>query len=132
MRTLIYNAIRTPDGTLLESHDCHDYRQHADANGKTYMIDGGRDYIRCSDNGDEVSLAVYLEDGHDKVRDVMKWGNRGKDGKQPLKWVALKDMESSHIAACLCTQPNMKHDHRISMENEITYRETLCKDETLP
>jgi len=81
MKSLIYNAIRIPDGYILESHD--------------------------------------------KVREVLKCGNRGKDGKQPLKWVALKDMLSSDIAAYLCIQPNMKHDHRISMENEITYRETL-------
>ena len=124
-KTLIYNAIRTPDGTLLESHYRLDYRQHTDANGKTYMIDGGHEYIRCSDNGDEVSLAVYLEDGHEKVRGALKWGTIGKDGKQPLKWVALKDMESSHIAACLCTLPNINHAHRISFENEITYREKL-------
>ena len=125
MRTLIYNAIRTPDGTILESNHRHDYNTYVDANGKTYIIDGGHDYIRSSDNGDEVSLAVYLEDGHDKVRKVMKWGTRGKGGKQPLRFIQLKDMESSHIEACLCTQPNMWRAYRVSMENEITYREAL-------
>lgn len=89
------------------------------------MIDGGHEYIRCSDNGDEVSLAVYLEDSHDKVREVMKWGTRGKGGKEPLRLILLKDMESSHIEACLCTLPHMNNAIRISMENEITYRKKI-------
>jgi len=38
---LIANALRTPDGTVLESKSRHDYKEYIDANGKTYMIDGG-------------------------------------------------------------------------------------------
>jgi hypothetical protein len=119
---LIYNAIRTPDGTVLESVHTHDYREHVDANGKTYMIDGGTDYIRRSANGDEVGLAVYLEEGHEKVREVLKWGTRGKDGKQPLRYVVLKDMDTDHIQACLDTQLQMGTKHRAAMVNELTYR----------
>lgn len=125
MKKLIYNALRTPDGTVLESRHRHDCNTYVDANGKIYIIDGGHDYTRSSDNGDEVSLAVYLEDGHDKVREVMKWGTRGKGGKGPLRLILLKDMETSHIEACLCTQPQMSNTYRISMENEIAYREKL-------
>ena len=33
---LIANALRTPDGTVLESKSRHDYREYVDANGKTY------------------------------------------------------------------------------------------------
>jgi hypothetical protein len=35
---------------------------------------------------------------------VFKWGTRGKDGKQPLKFVVLKDMTTDHIEAILETQ----------------------------
>ena len=127
-KTIIYNAIRTPDGTVLESNHRHDYKEHVDANGKTYMIDGGNDYIRCSANGDEVFLTVYLEDGHDKVREYMKWGTRGKDGKQPLRYVALKDMDTDHIQACLDTQYQMSERYRTAMKNELNYRTYATTD----
>jgi hypothetical protein len=38
---LIRNAIRTPDGTILESRSVHDYRTHMDTvTNRQYMIDG--------------------------------------------------------------------------------------------
>jgi hypothetical protein len=121
-KKIVYSAIRTPDGTVLESINRHDYKEYTDANGKKYMIDGGNDYIRCSANGDEVFLTVYLEDGHDKVREVMNWGTRGKDGNQPLRFVVLKDMDTDHIQACLDTQWQMSEKYRIAMQNELAYR----------
>lgn len=98
---LIYNAIRTPDGTVIESTHRHDYVTHKDQNGATYMIDGGLEYVRSSANGDEEHLAVYLEDGHEQVRNALTWGTYGINGDQPLKRVKLSDMSSDHIRAVL-------------------------------
>jgi len=112
----------TPDGTVLESKHRHDFKQHKDTKtGNTYMIDGGLDYVRTSMYPDQISLAVYLEDGHEKVRKSLLWGTQGKNGDQPLQYVKLCDMNTSHIKACLKTQslyPQIKE----SFENELSFR----------
>ena len=35
---IIYNAIRTPDGTVIESKHRWDYQAHTDANGQVYAV----------------------------------------------------------------------------------------------
>lgn len=98
---LIRNAIRTPDGTVLESIHRHDYKTHTDANGKTYMVDGGLDYIRRACHGDEVNLCLNDDQPHEVQRDVLTWGTHGKDGDQPYKRIKIADMETEHIEAVL-------------------------------
>lgn len=122
-KTLIRNAIRTPDGTVLESRSRHDYRTHVDANGKTYMIDGGLDYIHCSAHEDQVFVGAYLEDGHEVVREALTWGTYGKNGDEPYRQVKLSEMSNAHIQACLDTQHHMYRQIRSAMETELEYRE---------
>lgn len=126
---LVYHAIQTPDGTILESRHVHDYKTHLDAiTGEVYMIDGGLEYQRGSVNEvPATDLSVYLEDGHEKVREATKWGTYGKDGKGPFRLVALKDMESDHIGACLRTQPHMNPAYREAFETELKYRDQGLK-----
>lgn len=120
---LVYNAMRTPDGTLLESRHRHDYVTHTDANGKNYMLDGGLDYVRCSVHADQVMLTVRLDDGHDKVREALTWGTFGKNGDEPFRKVKLSEMTNAHIQACLDTQTSMYPQIRTAMENELVYRQ---------
>ncbi len=123
MNDIILNAIRTPDGTVLESRTRHDYVTYKDANGKRYMVDGGLDYIRRSNNSDEEDLTVMLNDGHKTVREALTWGTRGIDGKEELRYVRLCDMTTEHIEACLETQLSMYPQIRTAMENELKWRE---------
>jgi len=126
MNTLIRNAMRTPDGTALESRSRHDYRTHVDAvNGVEYMVDGGLDYVRrtyIDENRPAQDLCVYLEDGHDKVREALTWGTYGKNSDQPLRQVKLSEMSNAHIQACLDNVPRMYPQFRTAMETELAYR----------
>jgi len=124
-RHLVYNAMRTPDGTLLVSRSVHDCVFHTDDNGKEYMNDGGLNYLHRTVYGDEVDESVYFEDGHEKVREVLQWGTYGKNGDQPLKRVAIKDMEDDHLQACLDNVPSMRVVIRLAMENELRFRKGL-------
>lgn len=123
---LIANRIRTPDGTILQSYNRHDFKSHLDANGETYVVDGGLDYLRRS-GGHTVrfeDLSVYSDDPHEMIREAMHWGTRGVDGKESLRYIALKDMTTDHIQACLDTQYQMLPHFRIAMQNELSYRKS--------
>lgn len=123
MRKLIRNAIRTPDGTILVSRFRHDYVTHVDKiTGKEYMVDGGLAYQRSSANGDEVFLCVYDDDDHEIIREALEWGTYGKDGDQPLTFIKLKDMETSHIVQCVEKSIIAAPQIRKAMENEVLYR----------
>ena len=121
---IVANRIQTPDGTILQSFNRHDYKTHKDANGHTYMVDGGCDYLRRNmvDKAPYTELSVYSDDPHEMVREAMHWGTRGVDGKSPLKYVALKDMTTDHIQACLDTQYTMHPHFRLAMMGELAYR----------
>jgi hypothetical protein len=101
MLNLIVNALRTPDGTVLESKSRHDYKEYVDANGKTYVIDGGLDYHRRSANGDEESLCLHDDEPHEIQARVLTWGSYGKEGDQPISWIPIADMETDHLKTVL-------------------------------
>jgi hypothetical protein len=99
-RKIILNRIKTPDGTVLTSHYRNDYVSHVDANGETYVTDGGTDYLRRTLNKIPVEdLTVYEDAPFEVIRESFYRGGRGKDGKQPLTWVALKDMNDDWLEA---------------------------------
>jgi hypothetical protein len=124
MSTLVYNAIRTPDGTVLESTHRHDYKTYLDKNGKEYMVDGGLEYVRRNvhDDAPYEDLSVYITDGHDKVREVVKWGTYGINGDQPLTYILLKDMNKEHIRACLENVPRMHPAYKEAFKEELKLR----------
>lgn len=102
-RQLVANLIRTPDGTILQSFNRHDFKEYKDKNGETYMVDGGLDYLRryIGQNEPYKELSVYSDDDFDVIREYFRWGTYGKKGDQPIRYVALADMSNAHIQACL-------------------------------
>ena len=98
---LIRNAMQTPDGTIIESTHRHDYKTYTDANGKTYMVDGGLDYVRRSIHDDQIDLCLYDDAPHVIQSSILKWGTYGINGDQPLKYVSVAEMDTAHIEAVL-------------------------------
>ena len=99
---LIRNAWKTPDGTVIESRSVHDYVEYVDANGETYMVDGGISYVRRSVNDEPAkSLCLYDSEPHEVQRDILTWGTYGKNGDEPLTFKKIADMSTNHIKAVL-------------------------------
>jgi hypothetical protein len=64
------------------------------------MVDGGNEYQRYGGKDLDLvdtSSTIYLSDDHQMNRSAAHWGNRGKDGLQPLSYKSVADMSNSHI-----------------------------------
>ena len=120
--SMICNALRTPDGTILQSRHRHDFKTYKDANGKEYMIDGGLDYVRASANGDEEMIVATLAEPHEQVREACDWGTYGINGDQPLSYITLSNMTTDHIEAVLKNVSSINPAIKIAMQNELEHR----------
>lgn len=123
-RDFVYNAVKTPDGTVLHSKHRHDYIEYKDANGELYVLDGGNDYRRCSINKEPfVDISVRMCHDIEDIREHFVWGTYGKGGDQPLTNVLLKDMSNAHIQAIAedgyPTSPLMKLELKFREINDI-------------
>jgi len=124
MNRLLRNAIQTSDGTVLESRHRHDYKEYEDDNGEVYIVDGGLDYQRRSVNHNTpaTDLSLAESDPHLVVREKVTWGTYGKEGDQPLSYIAISNMETEHLQAVLDTQKRMYPQVRDLMQAELEYR----------
>ena len=124
MREILVNMIRTPDGTIIQSKHRHDYVTYIDKNGKEYMVDGGHSYLRRNvhDESPYEEMSLYKEDPIETLREYFTWGTRGKDGKQPLTWLKLRNMSCDHIKAILDTQTHITDSVRNLFYRELDYR----------
>lgn len=125
MKQLLYNAVLTPDGTILQSRSRHDYIEYKDkVSGEIYILDGGLEYQRMSINkAPAENLAVYTSDLHCKIREVFTWGTYGRDGLQPKKYVLLKLLTDEHLAAILRTQTHLPAEMQKVFSDEILFRD---------
>lgn len=124
-KVLLYSAIQTPDGTVLVSRNRHDYVTHTDKNGEWYMLDGGDDYIKGSVNKEQPkSLALYSDDPHEKLREVITRGGRGINGDEPLTYVVLKDISDEWLEAIIkYEEENRPHNKFLPVyRNEVKFR----------
>lgn len=104
---LLVNRWMTPDGTILHSKAPHDYVRYWDEEERYYAVDSTLSgLVRIT--GNLKNLCLYEDDPHEEVRKYFCWGTYGKNGDQPHKWVALKDMSNLHIDAILRTHVHIR------------------------
>ena len=125
---IIRNAIKTPDGTIIESMHRHDFQSHTDTvTGEFYFVDGGIDYLRRG-GGKYEDLSIFADETTPvaDIREHLKWGTYGKDGIDPLSFVALRDMEDDHIRAVIDQmRPSERGDFVAQkMHEELEYRKS--------
>lgn len=122
---IICNRIQTPDGTVIVSRHRHDYVSYTDANGYTYAVDGGLDYLKRMappDGPAYKELTVWSDDPHDLIRETLVWVTRGKTGRGPAVETALKDMSSANIRAVLFNENTLRMSVRRAFEAELAFR----------
>ena len=119
---IVHNAIQTPDGTIIESRHRHDYVEYVDANGNEYMVDGGTEYLRRGYTvADYTEMSLYEDDDIELIRKVVTRGGRGKDGKQPLTFVPICEMNDAWLEATI--QYNIDYGMGTMVMNRIYKRE---------
>jgi len=134
MKQLVVNARITPDGTRIQSNYRHDYVTHVDKNGMTYMVDGGLEYARYNINDiPDTPAYLYVDDNFSEIRKYHCRGSRGKDGKQPLKWITLAKMSLNHLKACIAYNKERGVDNFTNdlYNKEILFRYKEAKEKDL-
>ena len=124
--SMLYNAIRCPDGTILHSTHGWDYKTHLDTvTGEIYMTDSGNSmyYRRSLNAAPAEDISVTTASPFVYQRKVFTWGTYGVDGKSERKEIALCNMSTEHIEAVLRTQSKIKGTYvEELMQNELEYR----------
>ena len=101
-KQLVYNSVTCQEcmETIVSYHR-HDYNTCSCPNNA--MVDGGTAYLRygAKDMSKIKIFAVYADDNFQIVRKFATRGGRGKDGKEPLTYVAIADMNDNWLEAVL-------------------------------
>jgi hypothetical protein len=102
MRQIVYNAIKCLEcGETIVSYSRHDYNTCGCPNGA--MVDGGNEYERygAMDMEKIETKYIYADDDFEVVRKYATRGSRGVDGKQPLTYIAICDIDDDYLQAIL-------------------------------
>lgn len=87
-------------GEIIVSTHRHDFV--SDKSGR-YFVDGGHEYLRrtVANEGEITDLSLSHLATQEELIDKLVWGTYGKSGKEPRKWVLLKNCETDHLEAIL-------------------------------
>ena len=111
---ILYNAIRCPDGTILESPSDGDYSSHMDKKtGALYSVNGGMTSLGRKGPSDYEELSVIWTPGmpHDILREYLRH-----------KGVPLCDLHSDRINSILDTNPKLDRFYAKAFIEELNFR----------
>ena len=120
---IICSRIKTPDGTILESHHTHDYVSHIDDNGELYFLDGGNSYQRMNINKVPAqNMSVYSNSPFDVIRQHLKRGTFDAEGNRV--WRPLCELSNNHLDNILTYDADRGIDSWFDayVRKEIKYR----------
>lgn len=110
---------------IIESHSAHDF---VSCSCSAVSCDGGIDYIRrVGEPKNIIELSVYSTDDYETIRKHFKRGSRGVNGDEPLVWIALEGMTTSHLSATIDYEKNCSPNNKFIglYEQELEYRREL-------
>lgn len=96
-KNIVLNRIQCNHcGDIIISAHTHDWKQCKC--GKVY-VDGGTSYLRRGFDldSDYKEMSLTEDSPFEVIRENLSWGTFGKSGKDPLKFVLLKELSNKHI-----------------------------------
>jgi len=112
MNKILFNSVICLNcGEQLISRHVHDYKTCTCENET--MVDGGLEYARFGGKDLNLVQSFVLDDSEpfETLRRYIERGSRGKDGKQPLKYVKLMDIDDEYLDSLI------KYEEELRPEN---------------
>ena len=96
-KRIILNKIKCLHcGDIIVSVYTHDYKNCSC--GKI-SVDGGKSYLKrgFDEPTDYEEMSLYDDAPFEEIRKNLRWGTFGRNGDQPLKYIAIDKMTNEHI-----------------------------------
>ena len=121
MKTLVSRIQCNKCKDIITSNHRHDFVQ---CKCGACALDGGNDYFRFVGDGTFTDMSLHEDSPYEEIRQALSRGGRGKDGKQPLKYVPLKDMSDAWLEAVIEYELELRPNNRFILwcEKELEYR----------
>lgn len=127
MREIILNQARCLQcNTTVISYSRHDFNS---CRCGLLSVDGGREYLhRLGKFENYIELTVYSDAPFETIRKSLHRGSRGPEGKDPMKWVKLSEIDDIYLDNLIEYMENNKFvdsvDYRMYLK-EKEYRSLL-------
>lgn len=128
MKKILFNSVICLNcGEQLISRHVHDYKTCTCENET--MVDGGLDYIRFGGKDLNLVQSFVLDDSEpfEILRRYIERGSRGKDGKQPLKYIKLMDIDDEYLDSLIKYEEELRpnNPYLVYYKKEKEFRKSI-------